>query len=140
MLDGAMVDHKIFVYNAARDNNLAALKVSVLIVLWAFAYLFSIINSLQWMIRRVRYTSLLLSENADFFSWNHLIWFRPCFALLFSCSIYVCFFFCSSFWRLNEYTRCCSTYHFDEYNEISKYHYISIIIRPCADVLFVLYS
>lgn len=28
MLDGAMVDQKIFVYNAARDNNLAALKVS----------------------------------------------------------------------------------------------------------------
>lgn len=25
-----MVDHKMFVYNAARDNNLAALKVSVL--------------------------------------------------------------------------------------------------------------
>lgn len=28
MLDGAMVDQKIFVYNAARDNNLPALKVS----------------------------------------------------------------------------------------------------------------
>lgn len=28
MLDGTMVDYKIFVYNAARDNNLAALKVS----------------------------------------------------------------------------------------------------------------
>lgn len=26
-----MVDHKMFVYNAARDNNLAALKVSVLL-------------------------------------------------------------------------------------------------------------
>lgn len=30
MLDGAMVDQKIFVYNAARDNNLAALKVSII--------------------------------------------------------------------------------------------------------------
>lgn len=37
MLDGTMVDHKdhkMFVYNAARDNNLAALKVSVLPVLY----------------------------------------------------------------------------------------------------------
>lgn len=28
MRDAAMVDNKIFVYNAAKDNNLVALKVS----------------------------------------------------------------------------------------------------------------
>lgn len=37
MLDGAMVDHKMFVYNAARDNNLAALKVSVWQNLFSFS-------------------------------------------------------------------------------------------------------
>lgn len=35
-------------------------------------------------------------------------------------------------------TRYCSTYHFDKYNEIFKHQYISIFIRPCRDVLFVL--
>lgn len=45
----------------------------------------------------------------------------------------------SSFWRtINESTRCRSTYHFDKYYEIIKYHYILIIIRPCADILLVL--
>lgn len=35
-------------------------------------------------------------------------------------------------------TRYCSTYHFDKYIGIFKHQYISIFIRPCTDVLFVL--
>lgn len=54
MLDGAMVDHKIFVYNAARDNNLAALKVSVRQSLYNLSHSFSLFveslrSLIQWM-------------------------------------------------------------------------------------------
>lgn len=145
MLDGAMVDHKIFVYNAARDNNLAALKVSVQQSTSIFAlfceYFFDVklisTNDSDSLVD----VFLLLSEIADFFSWNHLIWFRPYFVF---CSLTRLMYFflssLSSIWRINEYTRCRFTYHFDEHIEITKYHYISIITRPCADVLFVLYS
>lgn len=60
--------------------------------------------------------------------------------LLYSLVFFFLFFL---LWRVNEYTyytRCLFYKHFfDKYKEISHHHYISIIIiRPCADVLFIL--
>lgn len=38
MLDATVMDQKIFVYNAARDNNLIALKVSLVFLLFIFLF------------------------------------------------------------------------------------------------------
>lgn len=74
-----------------------------------------------------------LSWGADNFNSNNIIWSGMA-VFLFYCSVWfwlvfirVFFVSLSSFllWRMNEYTRYCSTYLFDKYKYISKHYYIS---------------
>lgn len=152
-----MVDNKIFVYNAARDNNVAALKVSVLTSLMFYLHHFCVCILCTLILSRSTsvcffclFSSFcynLFSQQRRFFSRLkqlklNLISFVIRFDLnfvRFPFPLTICSFILSrsSLWRSNESTRCRSTYHFDKYNENTKYHYILIIVRPCADVLFV---
>lgn len=161
MLD-TMVDNKIFVYNAARDNNLAALKVSVPTSLLFYLHQFFLcLHSLHTFFSVVRHRfcffCLFSSFGYNLFSQQRRLFFlsRLKQLKLDLISFVIRFDLNSVYFSLAAHSlflRSVSFVAFDvqinpraavlrtiltNTSKPPQHHYISIIIRPCADVLFV---